>query len=55
MNRDEIRLKEIQEYKRIYHSQLECAETELEHDLLEVQLNRLNDEETEILKRCNIW
>ena len=53
MNRDETRLKEIQDYKRFYHSKIQSAESELEHDLLQVQLDKLNDEETSILKRSD--
>ena len=53
MNLDETRLKEIQEYKRIYTHKLEHAESELEHDLLTIQLDKLNEEEIDILKRCD--
>ena len=53
MNRDENRLREIKEHKIFYHSKLEKAETILEKDLLQVQLDKLNDEEQDILKRCN--
>lgn len=54
MNRDENRLREIKEHKIFYHSKLEEAETILEKDLLQVQIDRLNEEETEILERCGV-
>ena len=54
MNRDENRLREIKEHKIFYHHRLKEAETILEKDLLQVQIDRLNEEEQEILKRCNI-
>lgn len=53
MNLDETRLKEIQQYKQIYNKKLEHAESELEHDLLTVQIDKLTEEELEILKRCD--
>jgi hypothetical protein len=54
LNPDNQRLKEIQTYKTIYHQKLQKAETELEKDLIEIQITKLNQEEKEILKRCNI-
>jgi hypothetical protein len=54
MNRDETRLKEIQTHKQFYHQRLKKAETILEKELLQIQLTKLNEEETDILKRCNI-
>ena len=52
MNLDEQRLREITEYKTFYYRKLEEAETELEHDLIEAQIDKLNTEQNEILKRC---
>ena len=54
MNLDETRLKEIKEFKLFYKNKLSEAESELESDLLQSRINRLNEEETEILKRCGI-
>ena len=54
MNLDETRLREIKEHKIFYHSKLKEAETILEKDLLQVQIDRLNEEETEILERCGV-
>ena len=53
LNLDETRLKEIQTFKLFYRERIEQAESELEVDLLEIQLNKLNEEEHDILKRCN--
>ena len=52
MNLDEQRLREITEHKTFYHHKLDEAETELEKDLLQVQIDKLNEEQSEILKRC---
>ena len=52
MNLDNRRLKEIQSFKLFYKQRISEAESELEHDLLEIQLNKLNEEEEDILKRC---
>ena len=54
MNPDNTRLKDIQTYKTIYHQKLQKAETELEKDLIEIQITKLNQEEKEILKRCDV-
>ena len=54
MNIDNQRLKEIQTFKAFYHARLEESETELETDLLNIQLDKLDDEEQEILKRCDV-
>jgi hypothetical protein len=54
LNPENRRLKEIQTYKTIYHQKLQKAETILEKDLIEIQITKLNQEEKEILKRCNI-
>ena len=54
MNLDERRLSEIKEFKAFYHMKLGEAETELEKDLIQVQINKLSDEENEILKRCKV-
>ena len=54
MNLDNQRLKEIKEFKTFYHAKLEQAETELEHDLLQIQLDKLDQEEKEILERCDV-
>ena len=54
MNLDERRLRDIKEFKAFYHVKLGEAESELERDLLQVQLNKLCDEESEILKRCKV-
>ena len=51
MNPPEKRLKQIQTQKTIYQERLKNAETELEHDLLTIQINKLNDEEKNILKK----
>ena len=53
MNRDETRLKEIQDFKKFYKIKINEAERELEKDLLQVQLNKLSEEEHDILRRCN--
>ena len=53
MNRDETRLKEIQDFKKFYQFRIDEAESELERDLLQAQLNKLSEEENNILKRCN--
>jgi len=53
LNLDETRLKEIQTYKLFYRKRIEQAESELEVDLLEIQLSKLNEEEQDILKRCH--
>ena len=52
LNPENRRLKEIQTHKQFYHQRLKEAKTELETDLLEIQLDKLNKEETDILKRC---
>ena len=54
MNPDNTRLKDIQTHKTIYHQKLQKAETELEKDLIEIQITKLNQEEKEILKRCDV-
>ena len=54
MNQDNQRLKEIQEFKKFYKSKINEAETELESDMLQVQFNKLEEEEKEILKRFDV-
>ena len=54
MNLDNKRLKEIQTFKAFYHAKLDEAETELETDLLNIQLSKLDDEEKQILERCDV-
>ena len=54
MNLDNQRLKEIQTFKAFYNARLSEAETVLERDLLQIQLTKLNEEETEILERCDV-
>ena len=54
MNLDEQRLKEISEFKLFYNNKIKEAETELEKDLIQVKIDRLNDEQKDILKRCGV-
>ena len=54
MNQDNQRLKEIQEFKKFYKSRMDEAETEFESDILQVQFNKLEEEEKEILKRFDV-
>lgn len=53
MNLDERRLQEITQYKAFYHKRLKEEPTPLGKDLIEMQLRKLDEEQTEILKRCN--
>lgn len=52
MNLDETRLQEIKEYKIFYHRKLKEENTELGKDLIQSQINKLDEEEQDILKRC---
>jgi len=54
INRDETRLKEIQTYKNSYNNLLKTAETILEKDLIQIQLDKLNQEEKQILERNDV-
>ena len=54
MNFDECRLKEIQEYKKFYQIKLDEDNTELGKDLIQSRINKLEEEEKEILNRCDV-
>ena len=54
MNMDESRLKEIQEYKKFYQIKLNEDNTELGKDLIQSKINKLEEEEKEILERCDV-
>lgn len=54
MNIDESRLKEIQEYKAFYNARLDEDNTELGKDLIQSKINKLEEEEKEILNRCDV-
>ena len=53
MNLDEKRLKEIQNEKRAYHSLLDKADTISDCITYQSRIEALNNEEKEILKRCD--
>lgn len=52
LNLDEQRLREIGVYKTFYHKKIEEAESELEEALIQAQISKLDEEQTDILKRC---
>ena len=54
MNADNVRLREIQQYKRFYKARLSEDNTELERDLLTIKYEQLETEEKEILERCDV-
>ena len=54
MNLDNQRLREIQQYKKFYSERLKEDNTELEQDLLQIQYNKLENEEKEILERSDV-
>ena len=54
MNLDNQRLREIQQYKKFYSERLKEDNTELEQDLLQIQYNKLANEEKEILERSDV-
>ena len=54
MNQDNVRLREIQQYKKFYSERLKEDNTELEQDLLQIQYNKLENEEKEILERSDV-
>jgi len=45
------RLAEIKRLKAIYAERLLEADTELSHDLIQIQINKLSAEERELLER----
>lgn len=49
MSINDKRLEKIREYKKIYEDKLECAESELEHDLITIRLNQYCEMEKELL------
>ena len=55
MNRDEQRLREITEFRAFYEIKLKEENTDLGKDLIQVQIQKLDDEKEDILKRCNAW
>ena len=55
MNLDEQRLKEITEFRAFYKAKLEEENTELGRELIQVQIQKLDEEKEDILKRCNAW
>ena len=54
MNLDNQRLREIQQFKKFYLERLKEDNTELEQDLLQIQYNKLENEEKEILERSDV-
>ena len=54
MNLDNQRLKEIQQAKLFYKKRMEEENTELELDLLQIQYDKLTNEEKEILERNDV-
>ena len=54
MNLDNQRLREIQQFKKFYKERLKEDNTELEQDLLQIQYNKLENEEKEILERSDV-
>ena len=54
MNQDNARLREIQQFKKFYSERLKEDNTELEQDLLQIQYNKLENEEKEILERSDV-
>ena len=54
MNQDNVRLREIQQFKKFYSERLKEDNTELEQDLLQIQYNKLANEEKEILERSDV-
>ena len=55
MNLDEQRLREITEFREFYEIKLKEENTDLGKDLIQVQIQKLDDEKEDILKRCNAW
>ena len=55
MNLDEQRLREITEFRAFYEIKLNEENTDLGKDLIQVQIQKLDDEKEDILKRCNVW
>ena len=51
---DNQRLREIQQFKKFYLERLKEDNTELEQDLLQIQYNKLENEEKEILERSDV-
>ena len=54
MNLENQRLREIQQYKKFYSERLKEENAELEQDLLQIQYNKLENEEKEILERSDV-
>ena len=54
MNVDNVRLREIQQFKKFYKERMKENNTELEQDPLQIQYNKLENEEKEILERSDV-
>ena len=54
MNLDNQRLKDIQIFKSMYHKQLKKADTISDCLMIQKHIDRLEKEEAEILKRCDV-
>ena len=55
MNLDEQRLREITEFRAFYEMKLKEETSDLGKDLIQCQINKLDEEKEDILKRCNAW
>ena len=55
VNLDEQRLREITEFRAFYEMKLKEENTDLGKDLIQVQIQKLDEEKEDILKRCNAW
>ena len=54
MNMDNVRLREIQQFKAFYNARLNDEPTELGKDLIQMRMKELETEEKQILERSNV-
>ena len=55
MNRDEVRLSEIQELKQAYGTQILASDSQSERKHYYQKIDELSEEEREILKRSDVY